>query len=109
MKILNFLLLAAIIGCYLENVLFAEVSLDGTLGQADILTGPDFQISADFGRQSGGNLFHSFLNFNLNTGETAVFSGPESVNNIITRVTGGELSTINGGLISDIPGANLFF
>ncbi|MCP4111112.1 MAG: filamentous hemagglutinin N-terminal domain-containing protein [Desulfobacteraceae bacterium] len=41
-------------------------------------------------------MFHSFSNFNINAGENAVFSGPDSVRNIISRVTGGEASRTDG-------------
>jgi filamentous hemagglutinin family protein len=85
------------------------VTLDGTLGPAGSLRGPDYDIRADLGRQLGGNLFHSFGEFNLLAGESATFSGPDSVENIIARVTGGHESVIDGLLRSTIPGANLFF
>ena len=86
----------------------AEVTTDGTLGAAQSLSGPDFAITADLGQQRGGNLFHSFSFFNINTGESASFSGPNTVNNIISRVTGGSASSIDGALNSTIPGANLY-
>ena len=86
----------------------AEVTTDGTLGAAQSLSGPDFAVTADLGQQHGGNLFHSFSFFSINTGESATFSGPNTVNNIISRVTGGSASSIDGALNSTIPGANLF-
>ena len=61
------------------------------------------------GTQTGGNLLQSFTTFNLAKGDTATFTGPSSVSNIISRVTGGAPSTINGTIASDIPGANLWF
>ena len=88
----------------------SEVTLDGSLGGArGSLPGPDFEIGADFGRQVGSNLFHSFGAFNLNASESATFSGPNTINNILGRVTGGSGSHIDGLLRSTIPGANLFF
>ncbi|MDM8566359.1 filamentous hemagglutinin N-terminal domain-containing protein [Candidatus Halobeggiatoa sp. HSG11] len=87
----------------------AEVITDGTLGQNINLPGPDFQIEADLGQQHGGNLFHSFQDFNLNSSESATFSGPNSVQNIISRVTGGNPSNIDGLLRSTIPNANFYF
>lgn len=86
----------------------AEVVTDGTLGAARSLSGPDFAVTADLGQQRGGNLFHSFSFFNIYTGESATFSGPGTVANIISRVTGGTVSSIDGALNSTIPGANLF-
>ena len=86
----------------------AQITLDGTLGRAGALAGPAFVIPADAGRQLGSNLFHSFGLFNVQNGERATFTGPTSVSNILARVTGGQASTINGGLGSDIAGANLY-
>src|SRR5689334_4084769 len=74
---------------------------------AEVL-GPKFAIGADLGKQVGGNLFHSFSSFNVGQGQTATFSGPGSVNNIISRVTGGQTSQVDGQIASTIPGANLF-
>src|SRR5919206_4348316 len=74
----------------------AGVVTDGSVGPARSLAGPNFAIGADLGRQIGGNLFHSFSRFNLATGESATFSGPGSVANILARVTGGSASSIDG-------------
>src|SRR5450755_991639 len=87
---------------------FAQITVDGTLSPARSLAGPHYSITADLGHQLGANLFHSFGQFNLSTGESATFSGPNSVANIIARVTGGSVSSINGTIASTIPGANLF-
>jgi len=87
----------------------AQMVLDGTLGFRGALDGPNYQIGAKLGQQHGGNLFHSFSDFNINTGESATFSGPNSVQNIISRVTGGNISRINGLLRSKIPGADFYF
>ena len=87
----------------------AEVTLDGTLGRGGALKGPDYLIGADLGQQHGGNLFHSFQDFNLNRSESATFSGPNSVSNIISRVTGGNPSQIDGLIRSTIPNADMYF
>jgi filamentous hemagglutinin family protein len=87
----------------------AEVTLDGTLGRAGALPGPNYQIGADLGQQYGGNLFHSFRDFNLQSHESATFAGPNNVQNVISRVTGGNPSSIDGTLRSTIPNANLYF
>ncbi|NJO15739.1 MAG: filamentous hemagglutinin N-terminal domain-containing protein [Thioploca sp.] len=92
----------------LNNQLYAEVITDGTLGAQLNLPGPDFQIGANLGQQLGDNLFHSFQNFNLQSHEGATFSGPDSVNIIFSRVTGGNPSQINGTIRSTIPHAELF-
>ncbi len=55
---------------------YGGVTTDGSLGRAGALSGPTYQITSDLGRQVGGNLFHSFGQFSVNTGESATFSGP---------------------------------
>ncbi len=86
-----------------------EVTLDGSLNSiSGSLAGPDFVIPAQVGVQQGGNLFHSFGAFNVFATESATFTGPNSVQNILGRVTGGSSSTIDGLLRSTIPGADLF-
>src|ERR671914_998832 len=67
----------------------AEVTLDGTLGPAGSLPGPGFVIPDTVGQTVGPNLFHSFGLFNINTGESATFTGPAAIDNVISRVTGG--------------------
>ncbi|MBE9562816.1 MAG: filamentous hemagglutinin N-terminal domain-containing protein [Proteobacteria bacterium] len=89
------------------NLVFSEVVFDGSLGPKANLQGPKFDIDASFGKLHGSNLFHSFEQFNLNEGDIATFSGPDSVNNIISRITGGA-SFIDGTLHSTIPQANLY-
>ncbi len=85
-----------------------HISVDGSLSAARTLTGPNYSITPDLGKQVGGNLFHSFGNFGLARGESANFTGPSNVNNIVGRVTGGSASSIDGAIRSSITGANLY-
>ncbi|MDM8559400.1 filamentous hemagglutinin N-terminal domain-containing protein [Candidatus Parabeggiatoa sp. HSG14] len=87
----------------------AEITTDGSLGSRANLPGPDYLIGADLGQQMEGNLFHSFQDFNLNSLESATFSGPNSVQNILSRVTGGNPSNIDGLIRSTIPNADMYF
>src|SRR5580658_88518 len=66
-----------------------------------------FTIGPASGKQVGRNLFYSLSTLNLDSGETADFTGPSNVTNVLTRVTGGA-STIDGTLECDIPNANFF-
>jgi filamentous hemagglutinin family protein len=104
---MNLKILTAIIGCglFAAGPLSAAVTPDGTLASAVTRNGIRYDISA--GTQVGGNLFHSFSQFNLTSGEIASFSGPTGIANIISRVTGGA-SSIDGTIRSTISGANLF-
>ncbi|RPJ34778.1 MAG: filamentous hemagglutinin N-terminal domain-containing protein, partial [Planctomycetaceae bacterium] len=56
--------------------------------------------------------FHSFGQFNVGTGDIASFNGPANatiqIQNILSRVTGGTRSEIDGTLRSTISGANLY-
>ncbi|MFP6730748.1 MAG: filamentous hemagglutinin N-terminal domain-containing protein [Alphaproteobacteria bacterium] len=53
-------------------------------------------------------MFHSFSDFNILTGESATFSGPDAIDNVVSRVTGGSVSTIDGLLRSTIAGADFY-
>jgi filamentous hemagglutinin family protein len=86
----------------------ADITHDGTLGIPIALEGPDYSIGANLGQQRGTNLFHSFGEFNINIGESATFSGPENIHNVIGRVTGGNPSNIDGILRSTMPEADLY-
>ncbi|MBE9561358.1 MAG: filamentous hemagglutinin N-terminal domain-containing protein, partial [Proteobacteria bacterium] len=88
--------------------LHAEITLDNTLNNGGALKGPDYMIGAELGQRHGSNLFHSFAKFNINLDESATFSGPNNINNIISRVTGGSISNIDGMLTSTIPNANFY-
>jgi filamentous hemagglutinin family protein len=100
--------LAAAVGMALSGTAPAQIATDGTLGASGPLSGPNYAITANLGRQIGSNLFHSFSTFNVNTGESATFSGPAGIANILSRVTGLTASNIDGVLRSTITGANLF-
>jgi len=86
------------------------IKLDRVFGNAARLDlpGPNYEIKAEYGQQAGANLFHSFRQFNIHKDETATFTGPDSVRNIISRVTGGDASWIDGTLASIIPNADLY-
>jgi len=86
----------------------AQITTDGTLGAVQSFSGVGSVIPANLGRQVGGNLFHSFGIFGIPSGGSASFAGPGSVANIISRVTGGQASFLDGRLQSQIPNANLF-
>jgi filamentous hemagglutinin family protein len=86
----------------------AQITLDGSLGPRGALPGPHYTIPAHVGQIRGPNLFHSFDQFNLSQGQSATFTGPTTIANILSRVTGGSPSSIDGTIRSQIPGANLY-
>jgi filamentous hemagglutinin family protein len=84
----------------------AQVLPDGTLPTlVNSANGLDFAIEA--GSRSGTNLFHSFSQFSVPTGGSAVFQNAADVQNIFSRVTGDQISNIDG-LIQTTGNANLF-
>ena len=82
-----------------------QVVVDGTLRPATPLgAGPHFTIPASAGRSGGGNLFHSFNRFDIPAGGSATFTAPPNVRNILSRVTGGAPSHIDGRLATRVEG-----
>jgi filamentous hemagglutinin family protein len=90
------------------NAFAQSITLDGTLGTPETLTGPNYLIPQTAGQAVGNNLFHSFGKFNLNSNEAATFQSNPNIQNILSRVTGGNQSVIDG-LIRTQTGVNLFF
>lgn len=88
--------------------LSAQVITDGSVGAAETLTGPNFTIPASLGQQNGHNLFHSFSQFDLNKAQSATFLGDDSIQHIISRITAGNESVLDGLIQTDIDGANLY-
>ncbi|WP_454063646.1 two-partner secretion domain-containing protein [Candidatus Nitrospira salsa] len=84
----------------------------GTLPNGQTLfngaTVTDHLIAHDLGTTVGSNLFHSFTELSVEAGKSATFTGPDTITNIVSRVTGSNPSQINGILASTINSANLF-
>lgn len=84
--------------------LAAQVTPDGTLGTEVNTTDNVTEING--GTEANSNLFHSFQDFSVETGSTASFNNAPDINNIIGRVTGNNISNIDG-LIRANGSANL--
>lgn len=87
----------------------ADVVTDGRAGLPMRLGGPDFHIPDTLGSRKGNNLFHSFETFSIARTETATFTGPDEIKNVISRVTGGEVSIIDGLIRSTVGQADFIF
>jgi filamentous hemagglutinin family protein len=87
------LVLLASIG-YTQSAM-AQVSADGTVGTI-VSTGPLFNISGGTRPSNGANLFHSFSQFSIPSGSSAIFQNDPAIQTIFSRVTGGSRSDING-------------
>lgn len=83
---------------------------DGSMGTQGQLTG-NFIVPAASGQIQGSNLFHSFSSFDVLTGESASFTGAATMQNIIARVSGGAVSTIDGLIdtATSMPQASFYF
>ncbi|WP_019505007.1 filamentous hemagglutinin N-terminal domain-containing protein [Pleurocapsa sp. PCC 7319] len=65
------------------------------------------RLVIDRGDRAGTNLFHSFEQFSISSGKEAWFNNAVDIENIFSRITGGNISYING-LIRTNGDANLF-
>ncbi|MDJ0735800.1 MAG: filamentous hemagglutinin N-terminal domain-containing protein [Nostocaceae cyanobacterium] len=96
------------------NSVRGQITTDGTLSTEGSVVVPDQIIKGipseriDGGAIRKGNLFHSFTEFNIESGRGAYFTNPSGIENILTRVTGGKVSNIMGTL-GVLGNANLFF
>src|SRR5919202_1801413 len=91
----------------------AQITPDATLGSEPSVVTPNVTIRGlpanriDGGAARGANLFHSFSQFNILDGQRVYFANPTGIENILTRVTGSNISHILGTLGVDGP-ASLF-
>ena len=83
----------------------SQITSDQTTNTTINKNGNNFNILN--GIQKGNNLFHSFKEFSIPTAGSATFQNSNTIVNIINRVTGGNISNIDG-LIKANGNANLF-
>ncbi len=82
----------------------AQITSDGTTNTTVDVDGNDFTINQ--GDRAGSNLFHSFSDFSVPNGGSAFFDNNPDIANIFSRVTGGNISNIDGLIRAN--DANLF-
>ncbi len=101
------------LGCLIPLAAKAQITPDDSLGdESSVVTPLDAQGFAvdriDGGATRGSSLFHSFQDFNVDVDRGAYFSNPAGIDNIFSRVTGTNISNINGVLGVIGGNANLF-
>src|ERR1051326_5485873 len=97
------------------------ITVDTSFGRTiQTFSGSTLNIPASLGKlvpnsdNTKANLFHSFSQFDLVNGDVATFFGPQNiqVQNVLTRITGRNASSIDGTIQTDsatLSGANFFF
>ena len=105
MKTLYSLLAGLFLSSSLALPVKAQITIDGTTNTT--LTNIDTGIRIDGGNRAEGNLFHSFEQFSVLNGSEAFFNNANDIVNIFSRVTGGDISNIDG-LLRANGTANLF-
>ncbi|MBN3896289.1 MAG: filamentous hemagglutinin N-terminal domain-containing protein [Nostoc sp. NOS(2021)] len=90
----------------------AQIKEDSTLGTNSSIVTPklingQYTYQIDGGAIHGTNLFHSFEQFSVLTGNTAYFNNAANIDNVIARITGKSISNIDGTLRANGT-ANLF-
>ena len=110
--------IAAVLNAGIQPVANAvsTITMDGTTGSvtgAILPTGQTYVLEGGsnlHGTLNNTNLFYSFSQFGIGSGDTALFqcTGCPTVNNVISRVTGNFTSNINGTLQSAVPNANFW-
>lgn len=92
----------------------SQITPDSTLGAERSVVTPNGNIQGlpatliQGGATRGVNLFQSFSQFNVGDGQRVYFANPQGIQNILSRITGGDPSRIFGTLGVDGK-ANLFF
>ncbi len=93
-------------GVLIPSISYAQVIGDETVS-TDVTTSDNANFTINGGSRAGNNLFHSFSEFSVPETGSASFNNTSDVENIISRVTGGSISNIDG-LIKAKGSANLF-
>lgn len=109
--VLSGVLLQALLPSMSQAQVTTSITSDGTLGTTVTHSDSVYNIMGGSRPGEGTNLFHSFDLFTIGVGDTANFLNTTEAptNNILARVTGGQVSNIFGTVqTTNFSGANLF-
>ena len=101
-RILFVCLLTSFAATFPNVAVRAQITPDQTLGAESSVVRSGVEVKGEIadliegGTARGENLFHSFLEFNIDTSERVYFSSPENIATILSRVTGSNVSNVNG-------------
>ncbi|NEO80376.1 filamentous hemagglutinin N-terminal domain-containing protein [Moorena sp. SIO4G3] len=90
----------------IPNIATAQISSDGTLSTT-VTSDDGVNFLIESGVRTSDHLFHSFSEFSVPSNGSAFFNNAADIVNIFSRVTGGNISNIDG-LIRANGNANLF-
>jgi filamentous hemagglutinin family protein len=96
--------------CLFPSLVQAQPIVPANDGTGTVVTPTNnvFDITGGQTSGDGANLFHSFTEFGLETNQTANFISDPAIQNILSRINGGNASVINGLIQVTGSNANLF-
>ena len=102
-------ILSLVFWALIPGTALAQITPDASLGEEEksVVNTNGNRDTINGGAVRNANLFHSFQEFNVGAGREAYFNNPDGIANIFSRVTGNNLSDIQG-VLGVLGNANLY-